>query len=130
MKLVTGVALAAGLLTSVGLAHADPSDVFSLDPGSSQNADGSRQNAGYLNMIRNANGITAGQDDTLIAYAHEWCAGGETPSGVTLIFQQGFPYGGIYIIRVAASKYFCPEHVATHPPGEGGPTMSPYPYGM
>ena len=107
-------------VASHGIATADPQDVFSID--------GANQDAGYLHMIRVDNGIPEGQDDTLVAYAHEWCAGGQTPSGTALIFQQGFPYGGIYIARVAASKYFCPQHVAVPPPALQ--PMQPYPYGM
>lgn len=122
--LLAALTVAIGALMSSHTAQADPQDVFSIDGAPSP------RDTAYLHMIRVDNGITAGQDNTLLAYAHEWCAGGETPSGVPLIFQQGFPYGGIYIVRVAASKYYCPNHVAVEPPGVGGPTMAPYPYGM
>lgn len=64
----------------------------------------------FLNLVR-ANGI-AGQDDTLIAYAHEFCSGGLVlPSGPALL-GQGVGPGGIYQVKVAASRVYCPDKIA------------------
>jgi hypothetical protein len=65
----------------------------------------------FLNLVH-ANGV-GGQDDTLIAYAHEFCNGpGMTPSGPALL-GQGVGPGGIYMVKVAASRIYCPDKIAT-----------------
>jgi hypothetical protein len=64
----------------------------------------------FLNLVR-SNGV-GGQDDTLIAYAHEFCNGpGFTPSGPALL-GQGVGPGQIYQVRVAASRVYCPDKIA------------------
>jgi hypothetical protein len=64
-------------------------------------------------------GVTAGQDDTLISYAHEWCDFDRSgppqwlPSAGALISQ----FGGVitpatkHVITVAASRVYCPDKI-------------------
>jgi Protein of unknown function (DUF732) len=64
----------------------------------------------FLNLVR-SNGV-GGQDDTLIAYAHEFCGEGPVlPSGGAL-FGQGVMSGQLYQVKVAASRVYCPDKIA------------------
>jgi hypothetical protein len=57
-------------------------------------------------------GRTESQDDTLIAYAHEFCGEGPVlPSGGAL-FGQGVMPGQLYQVKVAASRVYCPDKIA------------------
>jgi len=68
----------------------------------------------FLNLVH-SNGV-GGQDDTLIAYAHEFCGGGPVlPSGPAL-FGQGVTPGQLYQVKVAASRVYCPDKIAV--PGQ------------
>ncbi len=76
------------------------------------------QDQQFLNLVH-ANKIP-GEDDTLIAYAHEFCAGpGPTPSGPVLI-GQGVGLGAnapgiFYVIQTIASRVYCPTRVPVPP---------------
>lgn len=73
-------------------------------------ADADTPDQQFLNLVH-SNGIR-GQDDTLIAYAHEFCGGGPVlPSGGAL-FGQGVMPGQLYQVRVAASRAYCPDKIA------------------
>ena len=64
----------------------------------------------FLNLVH-SNGV-GGQDDTLIAYAHEFCTtSGWLPSGPAL-YGQGVAPGQLYTIKVAASRVYCPDKIA------------------
>jgi hypothetical protein len=63
----------------------------------------------FLNLVH-SNGV-GGQDDTLIAYAHDFCNNaGFLPTGGALI-GQGVGPGQFYAVRVAASRVYCPDKI-------------------
>jgi hypothetical protein len=78
----------------------------------------------FLATLRN-NGVTAGQDGTLIVYAHKWCEGGfNKRAEVDQLVDQGFgrrnPIGFIegadrnfYVLKVAAHRVYCPNKIPT-----------------
>jgi hypothetical protein len=71
----------------------------------------------YLDWVR-SNGVTGGQDDTLIAFGHEWSNSppvGVQPSQFPLQGQGVLP-GQLYTVRMAASHFYCPTRVVA-PPG-------------
>jgi len=89
----TLIAAAIALLSFAALAHADTPDQQ------------------FLNIVRSNN--VGGQDDALIAYAHERCSNAPwAQDGPALIMQVG-PGGLDYIVRVAASQVYCPGKIAT-----------------
>jgi len=66
----------------------------------------------FLNTVR-ANGIAGGQDDILIAYAHQFCnTGGPYWDTAPALMGQGvWGTGQFYMIQVAASRAFCPDRI-------------------
>ena len=101
-----GVAVSAAVfvaLGAVGISRADPEPPPPPPP--------TAQDQQFLNLVH-SNGI-GGQDDTLIAYAHEFCAGGPRPSGLTLVGQGvGFGNPGVfYAIQSVAARVYCPDRV-------------------
>jgi hypothetical protein len=99
-------ALAAGMWWSGhAVAHADPND------------------GAFLDAVHNANGLP-GDDALLIAFAHQYCAGGHTDAGVQLGLQ-GFPYEGLYPLRVISARYYCPERVVQPPQQLPSPVLVP-----
>ena len=54
-----------------------------------------------------------GQDDSLIAFAHEFCdTNGPMFDTVFPLYGQGVLPGQIYILKVAASRAYCPDKIA------------------
>ena len=92
--------LAVLVVVTVGFAP-----VAHADPGDQQ----------FLNLVH-SNGI-AGQDDTLITYAHEFCSGTGTPSALTLLGQGVVGPGQMYVVQTAASRVYCPDKIAVPPRG-------------
>jgi len=90
--------LAVWLGPSVAAANADPA-----------------QDQQYLDMIH-SNGV-GGQDDTLLAYARQVCAGKWDFSLVPdLLSQIGwFNTSGLYVIQTAASRVYCPNRIIQPP---------------
>jgi hypothetical protein len=74
-------------------------------------AHASPQDQQYLDQVH-ANGIP-GQDDSLIAYAQEFCKsdGPYWDTAPTLI-GQGVQPPQFYALRVAASRAYCPDKIA------------------
>ncbi|KDF02189.1 hypothetical protein Y900_025465 [Mycolicibacterium aromaticivorans JS19b1 = JCM 16368] len=68
----------------------------------------------FLDLIH-ANNVP-GQDDSLIAFAHEYCDGNGTSTILPLI-GQGVTPNQFYTVRVAASRVYCPMKIAqpNHP---------------
>ena len=64
----------------------------------------------FLNTVH-SHGV-GGQDDTLIAYAHEFCASdvGLYPSGYALS-GQGVGLGQFNVIQAAAAHAYCPNKI-------------------
>jgi Protein of unknown function (DUF732) len=62
----------------------------------------------FLNLVH-ANGVP-GQDDSLIAFAHEFCDTNDPVLNTVFpLYGQGVLPGQIYILKVAAQ--FCPPHL-------------------
>ena len=68
----------------------------------------------FLNLVH-SNGV-GGQDDTLVAFAHQFCDSVYMSSGWDLV-GQGVSPGQIYVVKVAASRVYCPDKIAAPPPG-------------
>src|SRR5690349_16262646 len=68
----------------------------------------------FLNSVH-SNGV-GGQDDTLIAYGHEYCdiTAGIYPSAGALMGQGVFGQQ-FYIVQVAASRAYCPNKIVIPP---------------
>jgi hypothetical protein len=96
-RILAAVAAVAGLVLAPA-AHADTPDQQ------------------FLNLVH-ANGI-GGQDDTLINFAHEFCAGGLFYPSAGALLGQGIGQGQLYQVKVAASRVYCPNIIAVpaHPP--------------
>jgi len=71
------------------------------------------QDQQFLDLVH-SNGI-AGQDDSLLAFAQEYCS--PTPPAflgtVGPLYGQGVWPSQIYTIKVAASRVYCPNRIAT-----------------
>jgi hypothetical protein len=66
------------------------------------------QDQPFLNLVH-ANGVP-GQDDSLIAFAHEFCDTNDPVLNTVFpLYGQGVLPGQIYILKVAAQ--FCPPHL-------------------
>jgi hypothetical protein len=73
-------------------------------------------NQPFLNQVH-SNGV-GGQDDTLIAYAHEWCANtgpAMVPSTWVLIGQGVRGNAQFYVVQVAAARAYCPDAIVMPP---------------
>jgi hypothetical protein len=64
----------------------------------------------FLNLVH-SNGV-GGQDDSLIAFAHEFCDTNGPYNTVFPLFGQGVFPGQIYTVKVAASRAYCPDKIA------------------
>jgi hypothetical protein len=64
----------------------------------------------FLNLVH-SNGI-GGQDDTLIAFAHEFCDSAPWMASGPALMGQGVGPGQIYQVKVAASRVYCPNKIA------------------
>ena len=81
-------------LLGIGPAHADTQDQQ------------------FLNLVH-SNGV-GGQDDSLVAYAHEFCnTDGQNMWDTALpLAGQGVWPGQFYTLRVAPSRVYCPDKIA------------------
>lgn len=52
-----------------------------------------------------------GQDDSLIAYAHQYCDTGPPYFAAGPLLLQGVRPEQIYVVKVAASRAYCPEKI-------------------
>ncbi len=74
------------------------------------------QDEQFLHLVR-TNGV-AGQDDSLIAFAHEFCDTNYLVLGTVYpLYGQGVFPGQIYTLKVAATRAYCPDKIAS-PPGQ------------
>jgi hypothetical protein len=64
----------------------------------------------FLNLVH-SNGA-GGQDDSLIAFAHEFCESNGPYGTVFPLLGQGVGPGQIYPVKVAASRAYCPDKIA------------------
>jgi hypothetical protein len=64
----------------------------------------------FLNLVH-LNGV-GGQDDSLIAFAHEFCDTNGPYNTVLPLYGQGVWPGQIYTLKVAASRVYCPNKIA------------------
>jgi hypothetical protein len=101
MKVVTTVV---GILAVAGVVLASPAGADA------------QQDQRFLGIVH-ANGV-AGQNESLVAYAQEWCnTNGPYPT-VFPLMGQGVWGGQFYKIQVAASQTYCPMKIAM-PPQQG-----------
>lgn len=79
-------------------------------------ADPQTKDQQFLELVH-SNGVR-GQDDTLINYAREFCtAEGMQPLPSRRdLYEQGVLPVQLYTVRIAASRVYCPNKIAT-PPG-------------
>ncbi len=63
----------------------------------------------FLNLVH-SNGV-GGQDDSLIAFAHEFCDTNGPYGTVLPLYGQGVWPGQLYIVKVAASRAYCPDKI-------------------
>ena len=71
------------------------------------------QDQQYLNLVR-SNGVTGGQDPALIAFAQQYCSPNPPPflDTVGALYGQGVWPSQVYILKVAASRVYCPDRIA------------------
>jgi Protein of unknown function (DUF732) len=92
-KVLLGGLAAVAVLVAVGAAPA--------------NADTPDQQ--FLNLVH-SNGV-GGQDDSLIAFAHEFCDT-NGPYGIVFpLYGQGVWPGQLVIVKTAASRMYCPDKI-------------------
>jgi hypothetical protein len=72
------------------------------------------QDQQYLNIVR-SNGVSGGQDPALIAFAQQFCSPNPPPflDTVGALYGQGVWPSQIYVLKVAASRVYCPDRIAT-----------------
>ncbi len=72
------------------------------------------QDQQYLNIVR-SNGVSGGQDPALIAFAQQFCSPNPPPflDTVGALYGQGVWPSQVYILKVAASRVYCPDRIAT-----------------
>jgi hypothetical protein len=99
------VVAVAGAIVSSGWATPDAY----ADPGQDQR---------FLDLVR-SNGVAQGEPQTLLDYAGEFCRS----TGVTdvlpsrpILYDQGVIPVQLYIVRMLASRVYCPDKIVT-PPG-------------
>lgn len=63
----------------------------------------------FLNLVHSNN--IAAQDDTLIAFAHEYCDNQQWMASGPALLGQGVGPAQIYQIKVAASRIYCPDKI-------------------
>ena len=122
----TGVAASTAALVAFGVLGVSRADDTPEPP---PPAPLTAQDQQFLDQIR-ANGIP-GEDQTLIAYAHEFCAGpGPTPSGPALL-GQGMSIlnapGVFYVIQTIASRAYCSQRVPMPPVARAPGLQTPGP---
>lgn len=93
--LVTAAVATAALYAPPG--HADPG-----------------QDQQYLDTVR-SNGVSGGQDPALIAFAQQFCSPNPPPflDTVGALYGQGVWPSQVYVLKVAASRVYCPDRIAT-----------------
>ena len=95
---ITALIAATGAAALIGAptGHADPA-----------------QDQQYLNLVR-SNGVTGGQDPALIAFAQQYCSPNPPPflDTVGALYGQGVWPSQVYILKVAASRVYCPDRIA------------------
>jgi hypothetical protein len=90
----------AAVAAAVGIAAAVPAPAAHADT----------QDQQFLNLVH-SNGV-GGQDDSLIAFAHEFCDTNGPYGTVFPLLGQGVGPGQIYTVKVAASRAYCPDKIA------------------
>jgi hypothetical protein len=72
------------------------------------------QDQQYLSIVR-PNGVSGGQDPALIAFAQQFCSPNPPPflDTVGALYGQGVWPSQVYILKVAASRVYCPDRIAT-----------------
>lgn len=72
------------------------------------------QDQQFLQLVR-SNGVSGGQDGALLAFAAQYCSPNPPLffDTVGALYGQGVWPGQVYIIKVAASRVFCPDRIAT-----------------
>ena len=96
----------ASLVVTLGTAAAICAPAGHADPGQDQQ---------YLDLVH-SNGV-AGQDESLIAFAQQFCSPNPPAflDTVLPLFGQGvWPYQ-VYIVKVAASRVYCPNRIVVPP---------------
>jgi hypothetical protein len=63
----------------------------------------------FLNLVH-SNGV-GGQDDSLIAFAHEFCDSNGPYGTVFPLYGQGVWPGQLFIVKTAASRAYCPDKI-------------------
>ena len=63
----------------------------------------------FLNLVH-SNGV-GGQDDSLIAFAHEFCDTNGPYGTVFPLYGQGVWPGQLFIVKTAASRAYCPNKI-------------------
>jgi hypothetical protein len=64
----------------------------------------------FLNLVH-SNGV-GGQDDSLIAFAHEFCDTNGPYGTVFPLYGQGVWPGQLFIVKTAASRAYCADKIA------------------
>jgi hypothetical protein len=95
MRAVATLIAAAGATAAIGSAAPDA------------HADNPDQQ--FLNLVH-SNGV-GGQDDTLIAFAHEFCNNVAWPPSVPALYGQGVWPQQLFIVRTSASRVYCPDKI-------------------
>lgn len=72
------------------------------------------QDQQYLDTVR-SNGVSGGQDPALLAFAQQFCSPNPPAFLDTVgpLYGQGVWPSQIYILKVAASRVYCPDRIAT-----------------
>jgi hypothetical protein len=79
--------------------------LFGAAPANADNPD--RQ---FLNLVH-SNGV-GGQDDSLIAFAHDFCdSNGPYYGTVFPLYGQGVLPGQVFIVKTASSRMYCPNKI-------------------
>jgi hypothetical protein len=63
----------------------------------------------FLNLVH-SNGV-GGQDDSLIAFAHEFCDTNGPYGTLFPLYGQGVSPGQVFIVKTAASRAYCPNKI-------------------
>jgi hypothetical protein len=97
---IAALVAAAGATALIGSSavHADPA-----------------QDQQFLDLVH-SNGV-GGQDESLIAFAQQYCSPNPPPflDTVGALYGQGVWPSQIYIVKVAASRVYCPNRIAAPP---------------
>jgi hypothetical protein len=89
----------AAVAAAVGIAAATPAPAAHADTPDQQ----------FLNLVH-SNGV-GGQDDSLIAFAHEFCDTNGPYGTLFPLYGQGVWPGQVFIVKTAASRAYCPNKI-------------------